>query len=95
MNNFDIDTKELYNLGSDIMRLSNELNEEFEELFKRLININTITGEWIGESANRYTAKAKLEKTEYIKFKNSIYNYGKSLCDIATEYENASAKVGA
>ena len=95
MNDFEIDTKELYTLGSDIMKLSGELNEEFEELFKRITNVNKTTGEWIGNSANEFVARAKLEKVEYVKFKNSLYNYGKSLCDIATEYENAMAKVGA
>ena len=95
MNNFDIETKELYLLGSDIMKLSNELNEEFEELFKRLTGVNTTTGEWIGESADSFVASAKIEKLEYIKFKNSLYNYGKTLCDIATEYDNATTKVGA
>ena len=94
MNNFDIDTKELYNLGSDIMRLSNELNEEFEGLFNRLAGMSKKTGEWVGDSANSYIDKTKIEKSDYIKYKNSLYNYGKTLCDIATEYETNISKVG-
>ena len=94
MNNFDIDTKELYNLGSDIMKLSNELNEELEGLFNRITNMSKVTQEWVGDSANEYVRKAKIEKADYIKYKNSLYKYGKTLCDIAVEYDNAIAKVG-
>ena len=94
MNNFDIDTKELYSLGMDIMKLANELNEEVDELFSKLCSINTTMGVWTGESATDFVANAKIEKTEYVKLKNSLYKYGKTLCDIATEYDNTILKVG-
>lgn len=94
MNSFDIDTKELNQCGIDIMELSSELNDAFVELFDRLSNINTKTGEWIGNSANEYVKQIKVEKAEYINFKNSIYKYGKTLCEIAAEYEAAIKKVG-
>lgn len=92
MNNFDIDTKELYTCGQDIMKLSNELSTLIEELFTKLNAINK--GIWIGPSANEYVRRTKLQKLEYTRLKNSLYLYGKNLSDIASEYELAKTKVG-
>ena len=92
MNNFDIDTKELYALGMDITLLSKELNEELSNLFMNLSNINHNV--WKGVSANEFARRANIEKIEFLKFSDSVYKYGKSLCDIAEKYDSAVMKVG-
>lgn len=92
--NFDIDTKTLHSLGCDIMNLATEFNEEVETLFSKLNSITRVEGEWSGLSANSYVARAKIEKGDFVKFKNSLYKYGKTLCDIADEYDSAITKAG-
>lgn len=88
MSNLLVDIDKLNESGQDIIRLSRELNEEFNALFSRISNI-TNTGEWIGQAAEDFVRRTNLEKIQYLKMKDSIYKYGKSLLDVCDEYKKA------
>lgn len=94
MSKVDIETKELYLCGQDIMQLTNELNEQFETLFNRIDGINKNTFEWVGTSSNEFVRRSNIEKKEYYRIKDELYNYGKILTEIANEYENLSSEIG-
>lgn len=94
MSKVDIETKELYLCGQDIMQLTNELNEQFETLFNRIDRINKNTFEWVGTSSNEFVRRSNIEKKEYYRIKDELYNYGKILTEIANEYENLSSEIG-
>ena len=74
MSNLLVDIDKLNENGQDIIRLSRELNEEFNALFSRISNI-TNTGEWIGPAAQDFVRRTNLEKIQYLKMKDSIYKY--------------------
>lgn len=93
MSEIKINTSSLNKCGMDIVKLSNELNEEFNLLFKELANIekNEI---WMGTAATEFVRRANIEKIEYTNFVNKISTYGKTLSSIANSYENATKKIG-
>ncbi len=82
-----VDTVKMRECGNDIMRISNEIGNEFDNLFNRLINMPTKTFEWTGMAAKSYASKMKTEKSEYIQLKNNLYNYGKYLVDCANNLD--------
>lgn len=94
MSKLDIETNELYLCGQDIMKLTNELNEQFETLFNRIDGMNKNTFEWVGNSSNEFIRRSNIEKREYYKIKDELYNYGKVLTEIANEYEKISSEIG-
>lgn len=83
----NIDTKKIRKCGSDIIRLSNDLNYIIELVYNRLIDMPTKTGEWRGKSADRYANLVKKDKDQAVDLKNILYNYGKTLIDNADKYD--------
>ena len=81
----ELDTEKMKAAAQDIMSLSNELNIVLEDLFDKLSNVSKC-GIWIGEAAENYIHKVNIEKKDYINFSNTIYRYGKTLNDIADDY---------
>ena len=92
MANLNVDTTKMRECGEDIMELSNELGENFEQLFTRLANIPAKTYEWVGNSANTFAMKANIEKSNYVKLKNDIYRFGKHLVESADSIEETIKK---
>lgn len=82
-----IDTKSVRENGTDIMALSTELSEVFEDMFNRLTSINTKTLEWYGDAANEYVKRINIEKANFMGFKDEIYSYGKYLSTVADLYD--------
>lgn len=82
-----IDTKSVRENGNDIMTLSTELSEVFEDMFNRLTSINTKTLEWYGNAANEYVKRVNIEKANFMEFKDEIYAYGKYLNTVADLYD--------
>ncbi len=88
MSNLLVDVDRLNESGKDIVRLSNELNEEFNALFSRISNV-TNTGEWIGPAAQDFVRRTNLEKIQYLKMRESISKYGNLLINISDEYKRS------
>lgn len=92
MANINTDTQKLRECGNSLMVLSNDLGENLEEMFTRIINVPLKTYEWVGESANRFSKITNAEKQNYINLKNQIYLYGKYLLETAENIEKAIDK---
>ena len=83
MTKIDVDTMKLRECGNDIIRLSNETNEVFDDMFKRINNMGTKTHEWVGDSCIKFINKFNVESIEYRNFKEKIFNYGQYLVSTA------------
>ncbi len=93
MGNLVVDTKKLNESGQDIISLTRELNEEFSALFTRIANMNTRTFEWVGSASEEFIRRTNIEKVQYTKMVNTLNKYGKTLVDVAQEYESYANKV--
>ena len=93
MGNLVVDTKKLNESGQDIISLTRELNEEFSALFTRIANMNTRTFEWVGSASEEFIRRTNIEKVQYTKMVNTLNKYGKTLIDVAQEYESYANKV--
>lgn len=92
MANINVDTSKMRECGENIMELSNELGENFEQLFTRLTNMPAKTFEWVGSSANNFSMIANIEKSDYVKLKNNIYRFGKHLVESANSLDESIKK---
>lgn len=92
MASVNVDTVKLRECGNDVMQLSAHLNEVLNELYKRIDSMPEKTLEWTGNSAERFVQKLDMEKREYLKLKQIIYEYGKHMVIAADRYENAASK---
>ncbi len=92
MANINVDTTKMRECGEDIMELSNELGENFEQLFTRLANMPAKTFEWVGSSANNFAITTNIEKSDYVKLKNNIYMLGKHLVESADSLDETIKK---
>lgn len=88
MSEIHIDTVKLKECGKDIVSLSSELYEIIDTMFKRINNVNKVTGEWVGISATDFVNKANVDKVQYLMMQNQIYQHGKYLIDYANMMEN-------
>lgn len=89
MANVNIDTGKIREAGNEMIKLSNELNSNVNDLFDRLVKIPTVSFEWVGESALEFSRIANAEKIDYVNLRKSLYSYGKFLVDTAEEMERA------
>lgn len=84
----NIDTEQLKKSGQDIVKLSKDLNEIVENLYSRIYNMPTLTGEWVGDSAEYFSNHAnEVEKKDAIAIADSLYKFGECLIDSAERYE--------
>lgn len=93
MENINIDTQKIRECGQDIMNLSVELNEIITVLFDHINTLNNKTGEWQGSSATKFIAAAGVDKIQYLKMKESIYQSGKYLTTYADSMERVINEV--
>ena len=87
MTEFQMDTIKLKECGKDIINLTQELNEALTTLFTRIDNMPTVTGEWVGDSANEFVRILNIEKKDYIALKNNLADYGKLLLNTSEKLE--------
>lgn len=74
-----INTNQVDSISKDIINLTNDLNKEFNDLFRRFSDVPTVTREWVGKQANIYFSKIASEKQQYIDFTNKIKDIGYKL----------------
>lgn len=92
MANLTIDTKEMHEVGTNMMKLTNELNEVLTHFYHRLNQMPTTTGEWVGSSALEFVRRANIEKQDYMRLKDELYQSGKILADYSDQLELESSK---
>lgn len=83
-----VDTKKMRECGSQMIDISLNLGEEFNNLFERLANIPYKTKEWSGEAAVAFAERSKSEKAQYVQLKETIYKMGKHLVEQADYLDN-------
>lgn len=93
MENINIDTKKIRECGQDIMNLSVELNEIITLLFNHINTLSSKTGEWQGSSATKFIEYAGVDKIQYLKMKEAIYQSGKYLTTYADSMERVINEV--
>lgn len=81
MESVNIDTTSLADHGKSIISLSNELQVVINSLFDKIHNMPITTGEWIGQSAEKFAKTADNDRAQYLGFCKEIYNYGKFLVE--------------
>ena len=86
-----VDTNKLKECGTDMINLSLELKEQINGLFDALLNVEKRC--WIGNSAKIFVANTKLEKAQYIKFAESLYNEGKFILNSTQSIDNKIEKI--
>ena len=77
-----VDTNELGSISRELQKAANDLDFEFNAIFKRLEDIPTVTKEWVGNQAEYYFNRALLEKKQYTMFVDGIRKLGE---EISTE----------
>ncbi|MBR2753879.1 hypothetical protein IKD82_01820 [Candidatus Saccharibacteria bacterium] len=73
------DTNEINNITKDLSPLINDLESEFNSLFKRLSNVPTITKEWVGNQATFYFSKTSEDKLVYSTLINELRSFVQEL----------------
>lgn len=91
--NFDIDTAKMRDCGEDIILITKNIQESINGLFTRLSKIPLQSKEWIGQAADEYVRKAKVDKAQYINFTEDLYRLGKLLVDYSYYFENDVKKI--
>ena len=86
----ECDTEKMRENGTKIQNLASELNEIINEYYKRIENMPTVTGEWIGDSAEKFVSYVISSKRSTVNFCNSLNSYGKYFVDSAEAIERTT-----
>lgn len=74
-----INTNEVQNIADEVVKLSTDLETEFNNLFRRLSNVPDVTKEWVGNQSEYYFSSISRDKDLFINFSNKIKNVGNEL----------------
>lgn len=89
----DVNTNRLREAGNDILSLTSEINEIYNDMFSLIENMPTKTGEWQGGSALDFAATAKKDKANYINLNNDVKKYGNYLINYANKLDSTISRV--
>lgn len=84
------DGYKLIDCGDEIVRLCEEYNNEIDDLFDKLNNINKKA--WSGSSAQEYISRVKSQKSMYTSFGKDLKNYGKLIRSVGKNVNNVITK---
>ena len=80
------DTKNIEDIGRDIIDLANEYNLEITNLFKDLTNAPYDGhGGWEGSKAAEYAEFVSLDKQEYLSFGDAIKAFGNKIVNASND----------
>ena len=82
-----VNTADMRERGKMISDLTNELRVRIDSFFDRLEKVPTVTKEWTGPAALRYSELAKNDKNEYVTFKDELMSEGMFLVSQADAIE--------
>lgn len=74
------DTNKIKECGQEIIDLANQYETLINSIFERLNNIDEA---WRGDDANKFISEISSEENQYIKFGNSLKQYGKALTEVS------------
>lgn len=84
------DTEKMKDSGIRLQTLTEELTEVINEFYKRITNMPNVTGEWTGDSAEKFASYIISSKKSTIDFCNSLNSYGKYFVNSAEAIERTT-----
>lgn len=75
------DTAKMRECGNNMNILIDSLKNTYDELFNRFENMNKTTGEWVGDSAERFILATRIEKKEYLDYISDLKEYANYLIE--------------
>lgn len=92
MTKVNVNTVKLRECASDILQLETEYELLIKALFDRMIQVPTVTQEWIGGAAEKYSKIVASEKEQYLTYGRAIRQIGMVLMTEADSVESISNK---
>lgn len=84
-------TTKMIDCGTDIVKKANECSVILDEVFDKLVNINSFA--WSGDTAKKYAANTIAKKTEYKRLVQSLANYGNVMKNLGIKLEDIIRKM--
>ncbi len=84
--NFYMDTRLIRDAGNDISTLINQMNDQINNIYEQLINIQQTA--WKGKGADSFSSDATKYKLESIEFINKLKDYSNYLIAVADHFEH-------
>lgn len=84
----EIDTDRLREQGQKLESLICDYYKATNKIFNRITNMPTVTGEWVGVSAERFSKNASVDSKQYAKFYSTAREYSTYLKVAAEKVEN-------
>ena len=88
-----INSKEIEQISNDMIKLSNDFNNEITALYKRLADVPYTTKEWVGTKAEYYFNTILLDKSDYINFGITLKKFATKLKDDVELIDNSTKKL--
>lgn len=89
----EIDTNLLNEYGKDFENLSYSYFAIINKIFNRISGMPTSTGEWVGESAQRFARNASVDKKQYTDFYRVARQYSTYLINASTKVDNLCKRI--
>ena len=83
-------TEKMKDNGIKMQKLTKELRLVIDDFYKRIEDMPNSTGEWIGDSADKFVSYIISSKNSTINFCNSLDSYGKYFVDSAEAIERTT-----
>lgn len=83
----ECDTNKLRTDGNQILQLVDSLREVMLEYYKRIEKMSIVTGEWTGNTAEKYTYKVVSSKQNVMAFCDSLASYGRYFINNADQID--------
>ena len=74
-----MDTGKVEDIARELSMAAGELEMEFDALFKRLANVTTVTGEWVGNQADSYFLNVAQDRQQYTVFVDELRSLAREL----------------
>ena len=80
-----IDTKEIANIGENLIKYSEEYYSLINDFFDKLTNINSGNAKWTGNKADEYISIVLLDRKAYEDFYFSLREFGELLLTLSSD----------
>lgn len=89
----EIDSDMLLEYGKDFETLAYNYFAIINKTFNRIANMPNVTGEWVGDSSNRFAKMSSIDKSQYMEFYRVSRQYSTYMKNVAIKIENLCNRV--
>ena len=82
-----INTDEMNDIARELSSMTNDLESEFNTIFKRFSNVPNVTKEWIGNNADYYFSTTNEDKSSYDNLIKQLRSFSQELTSEASNVE--------